>query len=109
MRYPQQLATASDVCLGRITCIDAATGAPHYQQQRLGSQSYNLKASPVAVNGKLYVATEEGDTVVVKMGEKFEVLAVNSLTDQSFIASPAVTGGAIYLRSENTLFCIRGK
>jgi outer membrane protein assembly factor BamB len=91
---------------GRISCLDAVTGAPYYLQQRLG-KSYNLKASPVAVNGKLYVATEEGETVVVKMGEKFEVLAVNTLSDQSFIASPAVADGAIYLRGENTLFCIR--
>lgn len=93
---------------GRISCLDAVTGTPYYLQQRLG-KSYNLKASPVAVNGKLYVATEEGDTVVVKMGEKFEVLAVNTLTDQSFVASPAVADGAIYLRGENTLFCLRGK
>lgn len=93
---------------GRISCLNAATGTPYYQQQRLGG-SYNIKASPVAVNGRLYMATEEGDTVVVKMGETFEVLAVNTLTDQSFIASPAVAGGAIYLRGENTLFCIRAK
>ena len=93
---------------GRISCLDAATGAPHYLQQRLG-KSYNVKASPVAVNGKLYVPTEEGDTVVVKLGEKLEVLAVNALADQSFIASPAVADGAFYLRSETTLFCIRGK
>jgi outer membrane protein assembly factor BamB len=78
---------------GRISCLDAATGAPYYLQQRLG-KSYNLKASPVAVNGKLYLATEEGHTVVVKMGEKFEILAVNTLADQSFIASPAVADGA---------------
>ncbi|MBI1355140.1 MAG: PQQ-binding-like beta-propeller repeat protein [Acidobacteria bacterium] len=94
---------------GRISCLDAATGAPYYQQQRLGAAPYNLKASPVAVNGKLYVATEEGDTVVVKMGEKLEVLAVNTLTDQSFVASPAVADGDLYLRSQNTLFCIRGE
>ena len=61
----------------------------------------------MGANGKLYLATEDGDVVVLKMGEKFEVLATNTLTDQVFIASPAIVDGEIYLRGQNTLFCIR--
>jgi outer membrane protein assembly factor BamB len=91
---------------GMLTCLDAATGRPYYQQQRLG-KPYNFKASPVAAGGKLYLATEEGDIVVVKMGEKFEILAVNTLSGQSFIASPVVVDGAMYLRGQNTLYCVR--
>jgi len=91
---------------GLITCLDARTGKAHYQQQRL-PRSYNFKSSPVGANGKLYLATEEGDVVVVKMGEKYEVLAVNTLTDQMFIATPAIAGGSIYLRSQEALYCIR--
>lgn len=91
---------------GMLSCLNATTGEAYYTQQRLG-KPYNFKASPVAVNGKLYLATEEGDVVVVKMGEKFEVLAVNTLAEQSFIASPVVVDGSIYLRGQNTLFCIR--
>ena len=91
---------------GLISCLDARTGKPHYQQQRL-PRSYNFKSSPVGANGKLYLATEEGDVVVVKMGEKYEVLSVNTLTDQMFIATPAITGGSIYLRSQEALYCIR--
>ncbi|MBC8165233.1 MAG: hypothetical protein H7Y20_05080, partial [Bryobacteraceae bacterium] len=45
--------------------------------------------------------------IVVKAGEQFEVLATNTLADQSFIATPAVSGGSLYLRSETHLFCIR--
>jgi len=52
----------------------------------------------------LYLATEEGDVVVVKMGEKYEVLAVNTLTDQMFIATPAIAGGSIYLCSQEALY-----
>jgi outer membrane protein assembly factor BamB len=55
----------------------------------------------------LYLATEDGDVVVLKLGEKFEVLATNTLTDQAFIASPVIADGEIYLRGQNTLFCIR--
>jgi outer membrane protein assembly factor BamB len=91
---------------GMLSCLDAATGQPHYLQQRL-PKPYNFKASPVAANGKLYLATEEGDVVVAKMGEKFEILAINSMADQMFIASPVILDGSIYLRSQNTLFCVR--
>jgi len=91
---------------GMLSCLDARSGAAYYKQQRL-PKPYNFKASPVGANGKLYLATEDGDVVVVKMGEKYEALATNSLPDQMFIASPAIAGGSLYLRSQNTLFCIR--
>jgi outer membrane protein assembly factor BamB len=91
---------------GMLTCLDAKTGKPFYQQQRL-PKPYNFKASPVGVNGKLYLATEEGDVVIVKMGETYEVLATNTLEGQIFIATPAIAGGEIYLRAQNTLFCIK--
>lgn len=90
---------------GMLSCFDAKTGTAHYQQRL--PKPYNLKSSLVAANGKLYVSTEEGDILVVKMGESFEVLAVNSFPDQSFIATPAVADGEMYLRSEDTLYCVR--
>jgi outer membrane protein assembly factor BamB len=91
---------------GLVSAFNAVTGEPYYAQTRL-PKTYNFKASPVAANGKLYLATEDGDVVVLKMGEKFEVLATNTLTDQVFIASPVIAGGEIYLRGQNTLFAIR--
>ena len=90
---------------GMLSCLNAKTGEPYYQSRL--PKPYNLKASLVAANGHLYVSTEEGDIVVVKMGEKFEVLATNSFPDQSFVSTPAIADGEIYLRSENTLYCIR--
>jgi len=91
---------------GLLSCFNALTGEAYYRQQRL-PKPYNFKASPVGANGKLYLATEDGDVVVVKMGETYEVLATNTLKDQSFIASPAVVGGSLYLRSQEALYCIR--
>ena len=91
---------------GMLSCLDAATGKPFYQQQRLPNP-YNFKASPVAVNGKLYLAAENGDVIVVKMGETFEILATNSFPNHMFVASPAVSGDSMYLRSASALFCIR--
>lgn len=93
---------------GMISAFNAATGEAFYAQTRL-PKGYNLKASPVGANGKLYLATEDGDVLVVKMGEKFEVLSVNTLEDQVFIATPVIADGEIYLRGQNTLFCISEK
>ena len=90
---------------GMISAFNATTGEPYFAQTRL-PKAYNLKASPVGANGKLYVATEDGDVVVVKMGEKFEVLATNTLTDQVFIATPVIANGELFLRGQNKLFCI---
>ena len=93
---------------GMLSAFNATTGEPFYAQTRM-PKAYNLKASPVGANGKLYVATEDGDVVVLKMGEKFEVIGVNTLADQVFIATPVIAGGEIYLRGQNTLFCISEK
>ena len=93
---------------GMVSAFNATTGEPYYHQTRL-PKGYNLKASPVGANGKLYVATEDGDVVVLKMGEKFEVLATNHLTDQIFIATPVIADGEIFLRGQNTIFCISEK
>jgi outer membrane protein assembly factor BamB len=93
---------------GMISCLDAATGKPFYDRTRL-PKPYNFKSSLVATHGKLYLSSEEGDVIVVKMGEGFEVLATNTLADQTFIATPALAGGDIYLRSTTHLFGIRDK
>ena len=93
---------------GMVSAFNATTGEPYYAQTRL-PRSANLKASPVGANGKLYLATEDGDVVILKMGEKFEVIATNTLTDQIFIATPVIAGGELYLRGQNTLFCISEK
>ena len=93
---------------GLVTAFNATTGEPYYAQARL-SKSYNLKSSPIGANGKLYLAMEDGDVVVLKMGEKFEVIATNHLADQIFIATPVIAAGELYLRGQNTLFCISEK
>jgi outer membrane protein assembly factor BamB len=91
---------------GMLSAFDARTGKPHYHQQRL-PKPYNFKASPIAAGGKLYLSSEEGDVIVLKLGQKFEVLATNTMPDEFFIASPAVAEGSLYLRGRNTLYCIR--
>jgi outer membrane protein assembly factor BamB len=93
---------------GQLSSLNATTGAAYYRQTRL-PKAYNFKASPIAANGKLYLSSEEGDVIVVRMGETFEVLATNTLSDQSFIATPAWADGDLYLRSRTHLFRIAAR
>ena len=57
---------------------------------------------------KLYLATENEDVVVVRPGPKFDVIATNTMTDESFIATPAVAHGDLFLRSRTALYRISG-
>ena len=91
---------------GLLSCFNASSGEPYYHQQRM-PEPYSVKSSLVGANGKLYLSTEAGDVLVLKMGEEFEVLATNSLTGQIFVASPAIAEGSLYLRSQEALYCIR--
>ena len=90
---------------GMFSNFNATTGVPLYQQARL-PKPYNFKASPVGANGKIYLASEDEDVIVVAMGDEFKVLATNTLAGQSFIASPVIVDGELYLRSRTHLFKI---
>jgi len=92
---------------GMLSCFNAKTGEPYYQQTRL-PQADTFKASPIGANGKLYLASESGVVTIVRMGDKFEVIASNTFEDQVFIASPVVADGDLLLRSQNQLLCISG-
>jgi outer membrane protein assembly factor BamB len=82
-------------------CLDAGTGEVVWQQRINGK----FWASPLLADGKLYVVNEEGTTTVIQLGDKLAVLAVNPLKDK-ILATPAISGGALYLRSDKHLFCI---
>jgi outer membrane protein assembly factor BamB len=89
---------------GVLTNFNATTGEVHYRQRLPGAA--NFKASPIGANGKLYLSSEEGNVFVVKMGPEFELLATNTLDDAVLVATPAIAGGEIFLRSQNSLYRI---
>ena len=62
----------------------------------------------VAADGKVYLLNERGTTTVVQVGEQPKVLAVNAL-GETMLATPAIANGAIYLRSDQHLYCIGAK
>lgn len=74
----------------------------------MGNQDY---ASPVAADGKLYFTSRGGDIYVLKLGDKFEQLSVNRVTDQreDFSATPAVSDGELFIRSSKHLYCVGQK
>ncbi len=95
--------------VGILTRFDAKTGQQSYKS-RLSSDggSGAFTSSPWAYNGRIFCLDEEGTTYVVQAGEKFEVLRVNSL-DEMALATPAIAGERLLLRTESKLYSIRGK
>jgi outer membrane protein assembly factor BamB len=90
--------------LGVLSCVDAGTGKLHWQQ-RLGG---NFSASPVFADGRIYFLSEEGVATVIAPGTTFRKLAVNEI-DGATLASMAVAGGSIYIRSLTHLYRIAGR
>jgi outer membrane protein assembly factor BamB len=90
-----------------LTCLDAATGSEHYANERL-AELKTLYSSPVAAGGNLYFFDREGNNVVVKAGETFEVVATNKL-EETIDASPAIVGDVMYVRGEKSLYCFAAK
>jgi outer membrane protein assembly factor BamB len=97
-----ELYLCSDGGLG--TCLDAKTGQVHWQE-RLGGA---FSASPLFADGRVYFQTEDGVGVVVKAGTKYDPLAKNELGEKT-LASYAVGGNAIFLRTEHNLYRIERK
>jgi outer membrane protein assembly factor BamB len=90
---------------GFIACYDAGTGKEIYDKTRIDLGA-GFSASPVAIDGMLFCPSEEGDVFVIKAGDKYELLAKNSL-GESIMASPAVSGGKMFLRAIGHLYCIQ--
>jgi outer membrane protein assembly factor BamB len=90
-----------------LTCLDARTGQVTFDRERLPGLS-TLYASPTAAAGRIYIADREGTTLVLKQGDKVEVLATNRL-DETIDASPVIVGKQLFLRTEKHLYCIEEK
>jgi outer membrane protein assembly factor BamB len=74
-------------------------------QERLGSGTTAFTASAVAGDGKVYITSEDGDIYVLKAGPAFQVLAKNSM-GEACLASPALSGGVIYLRTASRIVAV---
>ncbi|EAQ79628.1 outer membrane protein assembly factor BamB family protein [Blastopirellula marina] len=103
---PSPLAVGDYVYLcrenGNLICLDRKTGEELYEER---THRDRHRASPVFGDGKIYLTSRDGQVTVVKPGPKFEILAENKL-DEEISASPAISGGRIYLRTFKALWAI---
>jgi outer membrane protein assembly factor BamB len=85
----------------RLDCFDTESGKALWSERVRGPFS----ASPVAADGKVYLVNEEGVTTVIEVGDRPRVLATNPL-GEGVLATPAMSGKALFLRSDQHLYCI---
>ena len=90
---------------GLLTCVDAKTGAVQYESKRFPTPGH-FAAAPVAFDGKVLITSQDGDTYVLKAGPTFEILGTNSM-GEGVVASLAIAGDSIYIRSDKNLYRIR--
>lgn len=89
---------------GILTVLDAKTGKQVYKV-RVGGGGHTFSASPVAAGQRVYFVTEEGMTFVLDTGDAYKEVAKNDLAEMS-LASPAIAGDALYLRTQSKLYKI---
>ncbi|HKY04146.1 MAG TPA: PQQ-binding-like beta-propeller repeat protein [Blastocatellia bacterium] len=88
---------------GVMTCLNARTGEVAWQQRIPAGGEYY--ASLIAADGKVYALSEEGKATVVAAKPTYELLGTNNMGERC-MASPAISDGQIFIRSDNTFFCI---
>jgi outer membrane protein assembly factor BamB len=89
---------------GILTVSDAATGREVYRA-RVGGGGHTFSASPLAVDGRILLHSEDGHTFVIEAGDRYVELAKNSLDEMS-LATPALLPDAIVVRTQTKLYRI---
>jgi outer membrane protein assembly factor BamB len=88
---------------GVMSCLNAKTGELAWRERLPGGGNYY--ASLLAGDGKIYTLSEDGQATVVAAKPSFQVISSNAMGERC-MASPAVSGGRVYIRSDQTLYCI---
>ena len=92
---------------GVLKVYDARTGELRYQQ-RLGEGTTGFSSSPIAADGRIYFASEEGDVYVLKLGPQYELLATNHFGEIT-MATPAYSEGVLFYRTRGHLVAVGGE
>ena len=90
---------------GVLTAYDALSGEQIYRERAAARGGTAFTASPVAADGKLFLASEDGEVYVIRAGRRFERLAVNPV-GEIMMATPAISDGVLYLRTTESLLAI---
>lgn len=92
---------------GLLEVYDAQTGKPVIPRKRL-PKTRGFTASPWAYNDRVFLINEDGLTLVLKAGDKFELLHTNELRDDDMtLATPAAADNCLVIRTAVRLYCIR--
>ena len=91
---------------GTVSCFDAKTGKAEYTKERI-SNAKAFWASPWAYEGKIFAIDESGVTHVLKAGPTFEPIRTNALSRDVYWSTPAVAGGNLFIRSVDSLVCVK--
>jgi outer membrane protein assembly factor BamB len=89
---------------GLLSCVDAATGKPHYFAQRIEGVETTY-ASPIAAGGYVFLTGRKGITTVIKDADQLTIVQSNDL-GETISATPAPVDNELFLRGEEHLFCI---
>ncbi len=92
---------------GILTAFNPASGEV-FKTGRVTGALGGYSASPVAAEGRIFILSEEGKLAVLRAGRDWDVLAVNDLGEGAF-ATPALSEGRIYLRTDEALYCFASK
>lgn len=88
---------------GIVTTLDPESGEV-LKQARLNGATDRYYSSPIGVDDKVYLISQNGKASVLKAGGQWEVLALNDLADECY-ATPAIAGSRLYVRTRRTLYC----
>lgn len=89
---------------GILSCLEPDSGKEVWHSGIGG----NYAASPIYADGRIYFFNQQGKTTVIKPGRSFNVMAINKLSS-GLMASPAVDGKALFLRTKKALIRIEGE
>ena len=92
---------------GIVTALDPATGRLLKEGRATGALG-EYYASPVAADGRIYVANLDGKVTVLKAGDQWDILAQNDLREE-ITATPALANGRVYVRTRQSLFCFASR
>ncbi|MPZ20804.1 MAG: PQQ-binding-like beta-propeller repeat protein [Luteitalea sp.] len=90
---------------GVLAAYDVKTGERLYQQ-RIARDAGGFSASPVAAAGRVYFTSEDGVVYVARAGKVFELLARNDMPEMC-LATPAITGDMLIVRTRGHLYALR--
>jgi outer membrane protein assembly factor BamB len=92
---------------GLSSSFDVKTGESHWELARTRNFG-EYYASPVAGDGKIYVTGQNGFIVVLEQGPRLKILSRNDMGEDC-LATPAIAGGRLYVRTTHHLYCISGE